>query len=84
MRAKELVMSKKSNNAHSLDFALKVIKAVLIDNTLREEVPKSNGTWEKRIQVVITSGVRNKVRQGMLFSRNCVYLNNICFCWYTH
>ena len=46
----------------SLVFALKVIKAVLIDNMLREEVPKSNGTWEKRIQVVITSGVRDKVR----------------------
>ena len=60
------------------------LKAVFI-YMLRVEVPKSNGTWEKRIQVVITSGVRDKVRQGMLFSSNCVYRNNnICFCWYTH
>ena len=52
----------------SLDIALKGIKAVFICNMLREGVPKSNGTWEKRIQVVITSGVRDTVRQGMLFS----------------
>ena len=32
---------------------------------------------EKRIQVVITSGGRDKVRQGMLFSSNCVYRNNV-------
>ena len=38
----------------------------------------------KRIQVVITSGVRDKVRQGMLFSSNCVDRNKIRFCWYTH
>ena len=56
----------------SLDIALKGIKAVFIYNMLREGVPKSNGTWEK-IQVVITSGVRDKVRQGMLLSSNCVY-----------
>ena len=36
----------------SLDIAFKGIKAVLIYNMLREGVPKSNGTWEKRIQVV--------------------------------
>ena len=68
----------------SLDIALKGINAILIYNMLREGVPKSNGTWKKRIQVVITSGVRDKVRQGMLFSSNCVYRNKICFCWYTH
>ena len=44
---------------------------------LREGVPKSNGTWKKRIQVVITSGVRGKVRQGMLLSSNRVYRNEI-------
>ena len=46
---------------------------------LREGVPKSNGSWEKRIQVVITSGVRDKVRPGMLLSRDCIYRNKICF-----
>ena len=46
----------------SLDIALKGIKAVFIYNMLREVVPKSNGIWEKRIQVVVTSGVRDKVR----------------------
>ena len=64
----------------SLDIALKGIKAVFIYNMLREAVPKSNGTWEKRIQVVITSGVRDKVRQGMLLSSNCVYRNEIFIC----
>ena len=68
----------------SMDIALKGIKAVFIYNMLREGVPKSNGTWEKRIQVVITSGVRDKVRQGMLLSSNCVYRNEIFICWYTH
>ena len=68
----------------SLDIALKRIKAVFIYNMLREGVPKSNGTWEKRIQVVITSGVRDKVGQGMLLSTNCVYRNEIFICWYTH
>ena len=65
----------------SLDIALKGIKALLFYNTLREGVPKLNGTWEKRIQlqVVITSGVRDKVRQGMLFSSNCVYRNKMFF-----
>ena len=29
--------------------------------------------------MVITSGVRDKVRQGMLFSSNCVYRNKIMF-----
>ena len=67
-----------------LDIALKCTKAVLIYNMLRERVPKSNGSWEKRIQVIITSGVRDKVRQGMLFCSNCVYRNKICFCCYTH
>ena len=67
----------------SLDIALKGMKAVFIYNMLREGVPKSNGTWEKRIQVVITSGVWDKVTQGMLFSSNCVYRDEICFCWYT-
>ena len=45
----------------SLDIALKGVMAVCIYDMLREGVPKSNGTWEKRIQVVITSGVRDKV-----------------------
>ena len=56
----------------SLDIALNGIKAVFIYNMLREGVPKSNGTWEKSIQVVVTSGVRDKVRQGMLLSSDCV------------
>ena len=59
----------------SLDIALKRIKAVFIYNVLREGVPKSNGIWEKRIQVVVTSGVRplrDNVRQGMLLSSDCV------------
>ena len=56
----------------SLDIALKGIKAVFIYNMLREGVPKSNGIWEQRIQVVVTSGVRDKVRQGMLLSSDCV------------
>ena len=54
----------------SLDIALKGIKAVLIYNIIEGE--RSKVEWEKRIQVVITSGVRDKVRQGMLFSSNCV------------
>jgi len=54
-----------------LDIALKGIKAVFIYNMLREGVPKLNGIWEKRIQVVATSGVRDKVRQGMLLSSDC-------------
>ena len=78
MRAKELAMSKKNGIMQSLDIALKGIKTVLIYNILREGVPKSNGAWEKTIQVVITSGVRDKIRQGMLFS-NFVYRNKICF-----
>ena len=49
----------------SLDIADKRIKAVFIYNMLREGVPKSNGTLEKKIQVVITSGVRDEVRQGI-------------------
>ena len=66
----------------SLDIALKGIKAVCIYDMLREGVPKSNGTWKKRIQVVVTSGVWDKVRQGMLFSGNCVYRNDLLFkCW---
>ena len=69
----------------SLDIALKGIKAVCIYNMLRDGVLKSNGTWEKRIQVVVTSGVRDKeVRQGMLLSSNSVYRNEIFICWYTH
>ena len=51
---------------------IKGSKAASIYNTLREGVPKSNGIWEKRIQVVVTSGVRDKVRQGMLLSSDCV------------
>ena len=66
----------------SLDIALKGIKAVFIYNMLREGVPNSNSTWEKRIQVVVTSGVRDKVRQGMLLSSNYVYMNEIFICWY--
>ena len=50
----------------SLDIALKGIKAVFTYNMLREGVPKSNGIWEKRIQVVVTSGVRDKVRRGIV------------------
>ena len=58
----------------------------LVDNVLKcimltEVVPKSNGIWEKRIRVVIISGMTNKVRQGMLFSSKCIYRNKICFCW---
>ena len=69
----------------SPDIAFKGIKAVFIYMlNLREGVPKSNGTWEKRIQVVITSGVRDKVGQGMLLSSDCVYRNEIFICWYTH
>ena len=56
----------------SLDIVLKGIKAVFIYNMWKEGVPKSNGIWEKRIQVVVTSGVRDKVRQGMLLSSDCV------------
>ena len=55
----------------SLDIALKGIKAVFIYNMLREGVPKSNGTWGKRIQVVTTSGVRDRVAQGILLSSDC-------------
>ena len=44
-------------------------------NMLREEVPKSKDTLEKRMQVVITSGVSDKLRRAMLFSSNCVYRN---------
>ena len=68
----------------SLYIAFKGIKAVLIYNMLREGVPKSNGTWEKRIKVVITSGVMDQVRQGMFLSSDCVYRNEIFICWYTH
>ena len=68
----------------NLDIALKGIKAVFIYNMLREGVPKSNGTWEKIIQVVITSEVRDKVRQGMLLSSDCVCRNEILICWETH
>ena len=64
MRAKELVISKKSGIMQRLDIALKGIMAVFIYNMLREGVPKPNGTWEKRIQVVITSGVRDKIKQA--------------------
>jgi len=56
----------------SLDIALKGIKAVFIYNMLGEGVLKSNGIWEKRIQVLVTSGMRDKVRQGMLLSSDCV------------
>ena len=56
----------------SLDIALKRIKADFIYNMLREGVPKSNGIWEKRIQVVVTSGGRDNVRQGILLSSDCV------------
>ena len=42
-------------------------------------------TIKKEIQVVITSGVRDKeVRQGMLLCSNSVYRNEIFICWYTH
>ena len=55
----------------SLDIALKGIKAVFVYNMLREGVPKSNGTWEKRIQVVITSGVRGRTR-NVAFESLCL------------
>ena len=58
----------------SLDIALEGVQAVFI-YMLREGVIKSNDTWKKRIQVVITSGVRDKVGQGMLLSSDCVYRN---------
>ena len=51
----------------NLDIVLKGIKAVFIYNMLREGIPKSNGTWGKRIQVVITSGVRDKVGKECCF-----------------
>ena len=54
----------------SLDIALKGIKAVLIYNMLREGVPKSNGIWEKRIQVVVTSRVRDtrhKIQEALFY-----------------
>ena len=68
----------------SLDIALKGIKPVCIYDMLREGVLKSNVLGEKRIQVVVTSGVLDKVRQGMLLFGNSVYRNEICFYWYTH
>ena len=34
----------------------------------REGVPNSHGTWERGIQVVVTSEMRDKVRQGLLLS----------------
>ena len=44
---------------------VKGINTIFIYNVLKGGFPKSNGAWpwlgEKRIQVVITSGVRNKV-----------------------
>jgi len=45
-----------------VDIGLKCIQAVLVYNVLREGFPKSNGTWYK-IYVVITYGIRDKVRQ---------------------
>ena len=60
----------------SMDIVLKCIKAVSIYNMLGEGVPKSNGTWGK-IQVVITSGGRDEVRQGILFYSNYIYRNKI-------
>ena len=63
----------------SLDIVLKFIQAILIYNImLREGVPKLNGSSDK-IQVVITSGIRYNIGQGMLF---LVYRNNILNCWY--
>ena len=55
-----------------LDIVLKC-NAVLIYILLKEAVPKSNCTWGKRIQVVVTYGLRDKIRQGMLFSNDYVY-----------
>ena len=37
---------------------------------------------EKRIQVVITSGLRDKVRQEMLFFSNYFYRNKMCLLVY--
>ena len=47
---------------------------------LRGEFQSRMVLGEKRIQVVIASGVRDKVRQGMLFSSKCVDRKEICFC----
>ena len=55
----------------SVDIALKN-QGCFIYNMLREGVPKSNGTLKKNTMVII-SGVRDKVRQGILFSSNCIY-----------
>ena len=44
-----------------MDNVLKCIQAGLIYKMLRQGVPKSNVTWEKRIQVVVTSGVRDQI-----------------------
>ena len=46
----------------SVNIVRKHIQTVLLYNVLREGVTKSNGTLEKRIQVVVTSGVRDKER----------------------
>ena len=68
---------------HSLDIALKGIKAVLVTTCCGRKL-RSGMVLGKKIQVVFTSGVRDKVRQRMLFSSNCVYWNEIFICWYTH
>ena len=53
-------------------------------DVLREGVPKLNSTWYKRIQVVITSGMRDYVKQRMLFCRKYIYRNEIFVCRYNH
>ena len=44
-----------------MDIVLKCIQAVLMYKVLRHGVPKSNGTFEKRIHVVVTSGLRDNI-----------------------
>ena len=48
---------------------------------LRGVFSKLNDSSDK-IQVLIKSGMRDNVGQGMLFSSDCVYWNKILNCWY--
>ena len=41
--------------------------AVLVYKMLKQGVPKSYGTWEQIILVITISGMKDKVRPGMLF-----------------
>ena len=85
MRAKELVISKKRNNAKSGYCSKRNQGCFYLQHVEGgREFQSRMVLGEKRIQVVITYGVRDKVRQGMLLSSNCVYRNYIFICWYTH